>query len=83
MKQIGILLAGALTLATQVSASGCSEMAAFNTEINKFLETTSISDTLKADVNKLVRDCEAMHNQGMAVSSISSCNEALKLTMVN
>ena len=38
---------------------------------------------LKADVKKLATECEIMHNQGMTVSSISACGDALKLTMVN
>ena len=58
-------------------------MAAFNTQINDFLKTTSIADTLKADLKELASECETMHNEGMTVSSISSCNDALKLTMVN
>lgn len=83
MKQTGLLLIGAVLLGTQASASGCSDMAAFNTQINDFLKTASITDTVKADVKKLASECEAMHNQGMMVSGISSCGEALKLTMVN
>jgi hypothetical protein len=83
MRQIGLILISALMLGTQVSASGCSDMAAFNTQINEFLKTTSIEDTLKADLQKLAGECETMHNEGMMVSSIGSCNEALKLTMVN
>jgi outer membrane murein-binding lipoprotein Lpp len=83
MKQTGLLLIGVMLLGTQVSASGCSDMAAFNTQINKFLKTASISDTLKSDVKQLANECEAMHDQGMPVSNISSCTNALKLTMVN
>ena len=83
MKQTGLIFVGALLLGTQGSASGCSDMAAFNTQINEFLETASITNTLKADVKKLVSECEVMHNKGMSVSSISSCGDALKLTMVN
>ena len=83
MKQIGLLLIGLTMLGTQVSASGCSDMAAFNTQINEFLKTASISDTLKSDVKKLASECEVMHNKGMAVNSISSCGDALNLTMVN
>ena len=83
MRQTGVLLFGALMLGTQATASGCSDMAAFNTQINDFLKTTSIADTLKADLKELASECETMHNEGMTVSSISSCNDALKLTMVN
>jgi len=83
MKKVGLIFISALLLGTQVSASGCSDMAAFNTQINEFLKTASIADTLKADVKKLASECEVMHNQGMTVSSISACGDALKLTMVN
>lgn len=83
MKQTVLILISAILLGTQVSASGCSDMAAFDTQINKFLKTASITDTLKADVKKLAGECKVMHNEGMTVSSISSCGDALKLTMVN
>ena len=83
MKKIGIIFISSLLLGSQVSASGCSDMAAFNTQIDEFLTTASVADTLKADVKKLATECEIMHNQGMTVSSISACGDALKLTMVN
>ena len=53
-------------------------MAAFSTQIDEFLKTASITETLKEDVKKLANECEVMHNQGMAVTSISSCADALK-----
>ena len=83
MKRIVSILISTMLLGTQVSASGCSDMAAFNTQINDFLKTASLADSLKADVKNLARECEEMHNQGMAVNSISSCGDALNLTMVN
>ena len=83
MKKTGLILAGALLLGTQVTAGGCSDMAAFNTQIDEFLKTASIADTLKSDVMKLAGECELMHNQGMAVDSISACGDAIKLTQVN
>ena len=83
MKLTLISILGATFLTGQALASGCSDMAAFNTEINNFLNTASIEETLKADVKELAAECEMMHNQGMAVSSISSCGDALKLVMVN
>ena len=83
MKKLGLMFVSAMMLGTQVSASGCSDMAAFNTQINEFLETASVADTLKTDVKKLASECEGMHNQGMTVSSISACGDALKLIMVN
>ena len=83
MRKAGLTLISALLLGTQVSASGCSDMAAFTTQIKKKKKTTSIANTLKADLKKLAGECEKMHNEGMMVSSIGSCNDALKLTMVN
>ena len=83
MKKIGLAIIGVMMIGTQVSASGCSDMAAFNTQINDFLKTASIEETLKSNVKKLANECEAMHNQGMAVSSINSCSDALKLIMIN
>ena len=83
MKFLVPTLFGATLLASQTLAAGCSDMAAFRTQIDEFLNTASISDTLKADVKELASDCQMMHNQGMSVSSISSCGDALKLTMVN
>ena len=83
MKRTGSIIIGVMMLGTQGLASGCSDMAAFNTQINDFLTTASIADTLKSDVIKLATECELMHDQGMTVSSISSCGDALKLTMVN
>ena len=72
-----------ITFGSYAWAGGCSDMAAFNTQIDQFLNTASIADTLKADVKDLAKECQIMHNQGMSVSSISSCNDALKLTMIN
>jgi hypothetical protein len=83
MKQLGLIFISFMLIGTQSSASGCSDMAAFNTQINEFLQTAAIEETLKADVKQLANECEVMHSQGMAVSSISSCGDALKLTMVN
>ena len=64
-------------------AGNCSDMAAFNTQIKDFMETESVSDTLKADVKQLATECETLHGAGKSVDSISSCNDALKLIMVN
>jgi outer membrane murein-binding lipoprotein Lpp len=83
MKKFGLIFISTILLGTQALATGCSDMAAFNTQINEFLNTASTSDTLKADVKKLASECEAMHNQGMTISSISECDHALKLIMVN
>ena len=83
MKFSVMTLITTIMLSTQAWAGGCSDMAAFNTQIDQFLNTASIAETLKADVKELAKECQMMHDQGMAVSSINSCGDALKLTMVN
>ena len=83
MKLKGLIFISAIMLGSQSWAGNCSDMAAFNSQIDQFLNTASIAETLKADVKELAADCQMMHNQGMAVSSISACGDALKLTMVN
>ena len=72
-----------LFVGSSALASNCSDMAAFKSQIDKFLNTASITDTLKADVKKLADECGLMHNQGMAVSTIDSCGDALKMIMIN
>ena len=64
-------------------ASGCSEMAAFNTKINNALKTASFSQDTKNSLNSLVKECGRMHDMGMAVSSVDACNKALKIVAVN
>ena len=83
MKLKGFILISSLLLGSQAWAGNCSDMAAFNTQIDQFLNTASIAETLKTDVKKLAAECQMMHDQGMSVSSINSCGDALKLTMVN
>ena len=83
MKLLGSTIVGAVLLGTSAFGGGCSDMAAFNTQINDFLKEESVAVTLKADVKALATKCEVMHDQGMAVNSISACGDALKLTMIN
>ena len=66
-----------------VYASGCSEMAAFNTKINKALKTASFNQKTLADVRSLQSECKRQHDMGMAVNSINSCKRALDLVAVN
>ena len=47
-----IILASGL-LASQSLASGCSEMAAFNTQVNNFLETANLTSDTKDKINTL------------------------------
>ena len=83
MKILWITLAASFLGCSQIWASGCTEMAAFKTEINEFLKTGSISESLRADVQQLASKCEFMHEKGNLVKSIASCNDALELTRVN
>ena len=64
-------------------ASGCSEMAAFNTKIKKALKTASFNEKTLADIRNLQSECKRQHDMGMSVSAISSCNKALDLVAVN
>ena len=70
-------------LGSGVYASGCSEMAAFNTKINKALKTASFNKKTLADIKNLKSECKRQHDMGMSVSTISSCNKALDLVAVN
>ena len=73
-----ILLSG-----SSVIAGGCSDMAAFNTKINKALKTASFNQKTLADIKNLQSDCKRQYDMGMSVSSIVSCNKALDLVAVN
>ena len=68
---------------SSVYASGCSEMAAFNTKIKKALKTASFNEKTLADIRDLQSECKRQHDMGMSVSTISSCNKALDLVAVN
>jgi len=68
---------------SSVFASGCSEMAAFNTKINKALKTASFNQKTLADIKNLQSECKRQHDMGRSGSSIGSCNKALDLVAVN
>ena len=70
-------------LGSSVYASGCSEMAAFNTKIKKALKTASFNEKTLTDIRNLQSECKRQHDMGMSVSTISSCNKALDLVAVN
>ena len=70
-------------VASGAYASGCSEMAAFNTKINKALKSASFNEKTLADIRNLQSECKRQHDMGMSVSSIGSCNKALDLVAVN
>lgn len=70
-------------MASGVFASGCNEMAAFNTKIDKALKTASFNQKTLADLKSFQADCKRQHGMGMSVSAISSCNKALDLVAIN
>ena len=61
MKTLSIAILSLGLLSSQVLASGCSEMAAFNTKVNNFLETANLSSEAKNKINELSSDCKNMH----------------------
>ena len=78
-----LIIIASLMFGSSAYGSGCSEMAAFNTKIDKALKTASFSQQTKIELNKLVKECGRMHDMGMAVNSVDSCNKALDLVAVN
>ena len=82
IKKLAILVV-AVTMGTTVYASGCSEMAAFNTKIDNALKTASFSQKTKSDIKNLTKECGRMHDMGMSVKTIDACNKALSLIAVN
>ena len=53
MKLLSILALFISLIGTQILASGCSEMAAFNTKVNNFLETANLNNETKNKINQL------------------------------
>ena len=82
MKTLSIAILSVGLLSSQVLASGCSEMAAFNTKVNNFLETANLSSEAKNKISELSSDCQNMHDMGMDVSEIDSCKEAMNMVKV-
>ena len=62
MKTLSIAILSVGLLSSQVLASGCSEMAAFNTKVNNFLETANLSSEAKNKINELSSECKNMHD---------------------
>ena len=81
-KVIGTVFAF-LLVTSGAYASGCSEMAAFNTKIKKALKSASFNEKTLADIKNLQSECKRQHDMGMSVSSIGSCNKALDLVAIN
>ena len=82
MKYLSTLVLAIGLLATQTLASGCSEMAAFNTQVNNFLETANLTSDTKDKINTLSAECKSMHDMGMEVKNIDSCKEVMTLVKV-
>ena len=82
MKYLSTLALATGLLTTQALASGCSEMAAFNTQVNNFLETANLTSDTKDKINTLSADCKSMHDLGMEVKNIDSCKEVMTLVKV-
>ena len=68
---------------SSLHASGCNEMAAFNTKIKQALKSASFNEKTLVDIKNLQMDCKRQHDMGMSVSSIKACNRALDLVAVN
>tara|TARA_B100000886_G_C20002522_1_gene318621 strand:- start:132 stop:383 length:252 start_codon:yes stop_codon:yes gene_type:complete len=83
MKKILTSVLFATLFGSSAYASGCSEMAAFNTKIKKALKTASFNQKTLADIRSLQADCKRQHDMGMSVSAINSCKRALDLVAVN
>ena len=64
-------------------ASGCTDMAKFNTTIDEFMKTASLDQSVKTEIYQLQSDCQNMHDLGMDVDTVDSCKKALAITQVN
>lgn len=83
MKKIVLSMFIISFLGSSAFASGCNEMAAFNTKIKKALKTASFNEKTLADIKNLQSECKRQHDMGMSVNAITSCNKALELVAVN
>ena len=82
MKTLSILTLSISLIGTQILASGCSEMAAFNTKVNNFLETANFNNEIKNKINQLSKNCKNMHDMGMEVNTIDSCKEVMSMVEI-
>ena len=82
MKILSIIVFIISTISSQVLASGCSDMAAFNTKIKDYMETANLSNEVKDKINTLSSDCKNSHDLGMDVENINSCKEVLVMIRV-
>ena len=82
MKLLSIVTISLSLIGSQILASGCSEMAAFNTKVNNFLETAKLNNETINKINKLSQECNEMHNMGMEVKTTDSCKEAMSMVEI-
>ena len=83
MKSGLILIFSLCLMSTQILASGCSEMAAFNTKVTNFLETANLTNETKNKINLLSTECQIGHDMGMEVENIDSCKTVMNMVEVN
>ena len=82
MKLLSILILTLSLIGTQILASGCSEMAAFNTKVNNFLETVNLNNETINKINQLSQECKDMHDMGMEVKTTDSCKEVMSMVEI-
>ena len=83
MKKLLLVCFFSTLFGAQAYASGCSDMAKFNTTVDEFLKTASLSQSLKNNLDELKTECQTMHNMGMDVATATACKKALQLVQVN
>ena len=76
---IGLLFS---ILAVPGWSAGCSEMAAFNSKVEQYMETASLSDSQIKELNSLTKACQQSHDQGQPVKDIMSCKKVINMVDV-
>ena len=76
MKKLILTLCTVLFLGSSAYASGCNEMAAFNTKIKKALKTASFNEKTLADIKNLQSEREDLlkPNSQVCLGALFSCN---------
>ena len=82
MKLLSIVTISLSLIGSQILASGCSEMAAFNTKVNNFLETANLNNETISKINQLSEKCKNMHDMGMEVKTIDSCKKVMSMVEI-
>ena len=83
MKSLSIVILSLSFMSTQILASGCSEMAAFNTKVTNYSETANLTSEKKNKITLLSAECKNMHDMGMSVENIDSCKTVSNMIEVN